>query len=258
MAATIDIDRMIEICFAAQFFVYGYMALFLYPYNDYDAVLHMRHTGSKPYFRGRRVLAVVYIFLGIAAGFGLCPASPSNGSAADGWASPLVPACLTLFFTAHAGMLLGLCDYAITERKNDLLRLLPLPVLCALYAAFPAMERSDCRASVRPSSGIHWLVHAAVLQSIRQSEPLLLGCRERNVRRRSSRLRLPARIHAVDRSPLHRPAHYHPAGTTGALPALRLDGLRDGDTLYRLPLLVFLLGIPAVSPVCPCLVLLYE
>lgn len=37
MAATIDIDRMIEICFAAQFFVYGYMALFLYPYNDYDA-----------------------------------------------------------------------------------------------------------------------------------------------------------------------------------------------------------------------------
>lgn len=37
MAATIDIERMIEICFAAQFFVYGYMALFLYPYNDYDA-----------------------------------------------------------------------------------------------------------------------------------------------------------------------------------------------------------------------------
>lgn len=142
MAATIDIDRMIEICFAAQFFVYGYMALFLYPYNDYDAVLHMRHTGSKPYLRGRRVLAVVYIFLGIAAGFGLCPASPSNGSAADGWASPLVPACLTLFFTAHAGMLLGLCDYAITERKNDLFRLLPLPVLCALYAAFPAWSEA--------------------------------------------------------------------------------------------------------------------
>ena len=103
MAATIDIDRMIEICFAAQFFMYGYMALFLYPYNDYDAVPRMRHTGSKPYLRGRRVLAVVYIFLGIAAGFGLCPASPSNGSAADGWASPLVPACLTLFFTHMPG-----------------------------------------------------------------------------------------------------------------------------------------------------------
>lgn len=79
MAATIDIDRMIEICFAAQFFMYGYMALFLYPYNDYDAVPRMRHTGSKPYLRGRRVLAVVYIFLGIAAGFGLCPASPRMG-----------------------------------------------------------------------------------------------------------------------------------------------------------------------------------
>lgn len=38
MEATIDIDRMIEICFAAQFFVYGYMALFLYPYNDYDTI----------------------------------------------------------------------------------------------------------------------------------------------------------------------------------------------------------------------------
>ena len=48
MAATIDIERMIEICFAAQFFVYGYMALFLYPYNDYDAAPRMRHTGSKP------------------------------------------------------------------------------------------------------------------------------------------------------------------------------------------------------------------
>ena len=88
MEATIDIDRMIEICFAAQFFVYGYMALFLYPYNDYDTAPRMRHTGSKPYLRGRRVLAVVYIFLGIVAGFGLCPASPSNGSGADGWASP--------------------------------------------------------------------------------------------------------------------------------------------------------------------------
>ena len=230
--------------------MYGYMALFLYPYNDYDAVPRMRHTGSKPYLRGRRVLAVVYIFLGIAAGFGLCPASPSNGSAADGWASPLVPACLTLFFTAHAGMLLGLCDYAITERKNDLFRLLPLPVLCALYAAFPAWG-----GAIAVLQSVHLVAHAAVLQSIRQSEPLLLGCRERNARRRSSRLRLPARIHAVDRSPLHRPAHYHPAGTTGALPALRLDGLRDGDTLYRLPLL---LGVPAVSPVCPCLVLLYE
>lgn len=67
MEATIDIDRMIEICFAAQFFVYGYMALFLYPYNDYDTIPRMRHTGSKSYLRGRRVLAVVYIFLGIAA-----------------------------------------------------------------------------------------------------------------------------------------------------------------------------------------------
>lgn len=138
MIATIDIDRMIEICFAAQFFVYGYMALFLYPYNDYDTPPRMRHTGSKPYLRGRRVLAVVYIFLGIAAGFGLCPASPSNGSAADGWASPLVPACLTLFFTTHAGMLLGLCDSTITERKNYQLLLLPLPILCVIYAVFPA------------------------------------------------------------------------------------------------------------------------
>ena len=132
MAATIDIDRMIEICFIAQFLVYAYMALFLYPYNDYDTAPRMGHTGSKPYLRGRRVLAVVYIFLGIAAGFGLCPASPSNGSGADGWASPLVPACLTLFFMAHAGMLLGLCDSAATGRKNYLLHLLPLPVLCAL------------------------------------------------------------------------------------------------------------------------------
>lgn len=44
MAATIDIDRMIEICFAAQFFVYGYMALFLYPYNDYDTPLVLHGT----------------------------------------------------------------------------------------------------------------------------------------------------------------------------------------------------------------------
>lgn len=138
MAAIIDIDRMIEICFAAQFFVYGYMALFLYPYNDYDTVPRMRYSGSRSYLRSRRVLAVVYIILGIAAGFGLCPASPSNGSAGDGWASPLVPASLTLFFIAHAGMLLGLCDSAISNRKNDLLRLLPLPLLCAIYAVFPA------------------------------------------------------------------------------------------------------------------------
>lgn len=138
MEATIDIDRMIEICFAAQFFVYGYMALFLYPYNDYDTIPRMRHTGSKSYLRGRRVLAVVYIFLGIAAGFGLCPASPSNGSAAGVWASPLVPACLTLFFMAHTGLLLGLCDSTATGRKNYLLHLLPLPVLCVLYVVFPA------------------------------------------------------------------------------------------------------------------------
>ena len=133
MATTIDIDRMIEICFAAQFFVYGYMAFSLYPYNDYDVAPRMRHAGSTSYVRARRVLAVVYIFLGITALFGLCPASLSNG-----WASPLVPACLTLFFTAHAGMLLGLCDSAVSERKNHLIRLLPLPLLCAVYAVFPA------------------------------------------------------------------------------------------------------------------------
>lgn len=138
MEATIDIDRMIEICFAAQFFVYGYMALFLYPYNDYDTIPRMRHTGSKSYLRGRRVLAVVYIFLGIAAGFGLCPASPSNESAAGVWASPLVPACLTLFFMAHTGLLLGVCDSTATGRKNYLLHLLPLSVLCVLYVVFPA------------------------------------------------------------------------------------------------------------------------
>lgn len=39
----------------------------------------------------------------IAAGFGLYPALPSNGSTAGGRASLLIPACLlTLFFTAHA------------------------------------------------------------------------------------------------------------------------------------------------------------
>lgn len=138
MGVTIDIDRMIEICFAVQFFIYGYMAFFLYPYNDYGVVPHMKHAGSKSYLRSRRVLAVVYILLGIAALSGLWPASPADGRVGDSWASPLVPACLTLFFMAHAGMLLGLCDAAISNRKNCLLCLLPLTMLCALYAVFPA------------------------------------------------------------------------------------------------------------------------
>ena len=137
MGVTIDIDRMIEICFAVQFFIYGYMAFFLYPYNDYGVVPHMKHAGSKSYLRSRRVLAVVYILLGIAALSGLWPASPADGRVGDSWASPLVPACLTLFFMAHAGMLLGLCDAAISNRKNCLLCLLPLTMLCALYAVFP-------------------------------------------------------------------------------------------------------------------------
>ena len=135
MTATIDINRMIEICFAAQFFVYGFMAFALYPYNDYDTAQRMKHTASKPYLRGRRALGVVYILLGIATLFGVYPASAAT---ATGWQLPLVPACLTLFFTAHARLLGGLCDGEPTSHRNYALRLLPLPILCAVYAAFPA------------------------------------------------------------------------------------------------------------------------
>lgn len=135
MAATIDIDRIIEICFSAQYFVYGFMALALYPYNDYDVAQRMKNAVSKRYLHGRRVLGATYLLLGIAAIFGLYPAT--SAISAD-WQWHLVPACLTLFFVAHTAMLLGLCDWEPLDRKAHLLRLLPLPVLCAVYMIFPA------------------------------------------------------------------------------------------------------------------------
>lgn len=135
MTPPIDITQIIDLCFTAQFLVYGYMAFALYPYDDYAVAQRIKHAVSRQYVRTRRMLGMSYILLGIAAICGLHPAlSVTDG----GWQSPLVPTCLTLFFVSHARMLLSLCSWEPINRKTHLLCLLPLPVLCVLYGAFPA------------------------------------------------------------------------------------------------------------------------
>lgn len=136
MAATISIEQIIGMCFGAQFFVYGFMAFALYPYNDYYVAQRMKKTESRRYIGARRTLGAVYLLLSITAFLGLHPASGIIGT--GGWQLPLVPACLTLFFAGHARMLLGLCDWAPSDCKVHLRHLLPLPVLCAVYAVCPA------------------------------------------------------------------------------------------------------------------------
>ncbi len=135
MTTTIDIHQVIEFCFAGQFFIYGFMVFTIYPYNDFDDAPRIKHTVSPYYLRARRVLGMAYILLGLTAIVGIYPASVLNGGS---WQFPLVPACLTLFFMAHVQMLLGLCDKEPMNRKAALLCLLPLPVLCTIYAVFPA------------------------------------------------------------------------------------------------------------------------
>lgn len=142
MRTTINIEQIIGIAFMAEFFVYGLMAFTLYPYEDYGVAQRMQRAESKQYLHARRLLGVAYVILGMAALLGLHPASTATGAGVwqfdTGWQFNLVPACLTLFFTAHARMLLGLCDWAPAHRLAHLLYLSPLPLLCAAYAVCPA------------------------------------------------------------------------------------------------------------------------
>ena len=145
MRTTINIEQIIGMAFVAEFIVFGFMALALSPYGDCGTA---QRTGKgiscRRYLRARRLLGVTYILLAIAALPGLHTAAGGTGAVAGGWLTGagwqfnLVPACLTLFFVAHVRMLLGLCGWAPTKRLAHLLRLLPLPVLCAVYAVHPA------------------------------------------------------------------------------------------------------------------------
>ena len=135
MTEAFSIEQIFGICFTAQFFIYGLMAFSLYPYDDYEVAERMRNTESKQYLHARRAFGMIYIFLAIAAFFGLHPAPALT---IGGWQLFLIPACLTMFYVAHTWMLLGLCNWKPFNRKIHLLRLLPLPMLCVVYAIIPS------------------------------------------------------------------------------------------------------------------------
>ncbi|KAA3691833.1 hypothetical protein [Bacteroides salyersiae] len=135
MTEAFSIEQIFGICFTAQFFIYGLMAFSLYPYDDYEVAERMRNTESKQYLHARRAFGMIYIFLAIAAFFGLHPAPALT---TGGWQLFLIPACLTMFYVAHTWMLLGLCNWKPFNRKIHQLRLLPLPMLCVVYAIVPS------------------------------------------------------------------------------------------------------------------------
>lgn len=113
MPAIIGINRIIDFCFMAQFFVYGFMAL--YPYDDYKVAERMENTENKRYLHSCRAFGVIYIFLSIATFFGLHPAPvPTNGGLAAFSRSGMSYSA----HVAHTWMLLGLCNWNLSTIKS--------------------------------------------------------------------------------------------------------------------------------------------